>query len=96
MKVVNTADMNQILYLREQPRSVKHVSFDPSGSTLAVSCTDGMIYIYSISSKTPQLTKRIDGIIKGLDPDAESSAEVFWHPDGRAFAVPNQTRGMLS
>jgi chromosome transmission fidelity protein 4 len=92
VKVVNTKDMTQVLYLREHPRSAKHVSFDVTNSTVAVSCTDGMIYMYSISSEQPQLVKRIGGLIKILETDAEASSKVVWHPDGRAFGVPTPTK----
>ncbi len=93
VKVVNTRDMTRIMHLRDQSRPVKHVSFDVSGSTLAVSCTDGIVYMYSLSSEQPQLIKRVDGLIKTLETDAEASAKVAWHPDGRAFAAPTATRG---
>jgi chromosome transmission fidelity protein 4 len=76
------------MYCREQLRSVKHVSFDYSGSILTVSCTDGVVYIYSLSSEQPQLLKRVDGLIQTLEGDSEASAKVVWHPDGRAFAAP--------
>ncbi|KAF2717943.1 WD40 repeat-like protein [Polychaeton citri CBS 116435] len=92
VKVVNTGDMSRVMYLREQTRAAKHVAFDTGGSLLAVSCTDGVVYIYSLSSAQPQLVKRVDGFIKTLDGDAEASAKVAWHPDGRAFAVPTPTR----
>ena len=84
--------MAQIFYLREHPRPAKHVSFDVSNTTIAVSCTDGLIYMYSISSEQPQLLKRIDGQIKMLESDAEASSRAIWHPDGRAFAVPTAAR----
>lgn len=93
VKVVNTTNMEKVMYLREQARPVKHVSFDVSGTLLAVSCTDGMVYMYSLSSEQPQLVKRIDGLIKTLETDAEASAKIAWHPDGRAFAAPTSTRG---
>lgn len=93
VKVVSTQDMEKVMHLREQSRPVKHVSFDTSGTMLAVSCTDGMVYLYSLSSEQPQLVKRIDGLIKTLETDSEASAKVSWHPDGRAFAVPTSTRG---
>lgn len=86
--------MTRVLYLREQSRPVKHVSFDVSGTTLAISCTDGLVYMYSLSSEQPQLLKRIDGLIKTLETDAEASAQVAWHPDGRAFAVPTSTKDL--
>lgn len=93
VRVVNTRDMTQIMHLREQSRPVKHVSFDISGTLLAVSCTDGMVYIYSLSSEQPQLVKRIDGLVKMVETDAEASTAVAWHPDGRALAAPTATRG---
>jgi chromosome transmission fidelity protein 4 len=51
-----------------------------------------MIYMYSISSEQPQLVKRIGGLIKILETDAEASSKVVWHPDGRAFGVPTPTK----
>ncbi|KAK8191003.1 chromosome segregation protein-like protein [Phyllosticta capitalensis] len=94
VKVVNTQDMTRVLYLREQSRPVKHVSFDVSGTYLAVSCSDGLIYVYSLSSEEPQLIKKVDGLIKALETDVEASSKVIWHPDGRAFAAPTPTRDM--
>jgi chromosome transmission fidelity protein 4 len=48
--------------------------------------------MYSLSSEQPQLLKRIDGLIKVLNTDAEASGNVSWHPDGRAFAAPTGTK----
>jgi chromosome transmission fidelity protein 4 len=93
VKVVNTQDISRVLILRDQTRAVKHVSFDHSGTYLAVSCSDGQIYIYSLSSEEPELIKKVDGMIKSLDTDSEASSKVLWHPDGRAFATPTATRG---
>lgn len=93
VKIVNTSDMSRVMYLREQSRPVKHVSFDISGATLAASCTDGIIYMYSLSSEQPQLIKRVDGMIGMQGRDSEASSLAVWHPDGRAFAVPTQSRG---
>lgn len=84
--------MTQVQYLRDQNRAVKHVAFDNSGSRLAVSCTDGNIYMYSLSSEEPNLIRKVDGMIKSLESDAEASSKVLWHPDGRAFATPNLGR----
>jgi WD40 repeat protein len=94
VKVVNTSEMQRVLYLRDQLRPVKSVSFDHSGALLAVSCTDGVVYIYSLSSEEPQLIKRVDGLISLLDSESEASAKVAWHPDGRAFGAPNALNGM--
>lgn len=91
--MVNTLDMARVLYLREQKRPVKHVSFDHSGSHLAVSCSDGIVYVYSVTYEEPKLVKRLDGLIKVLETDVETSARAIWHPDGRALAAPTATRG---
>lgn len=87
--------MERVLYLREQTRPVKHVSFDQSGSHLAVSCSDGIVYIYSVSHEEPKLVKRLDGLTKVLETDMEDSSRILWHPDGRALAAPTATRGLL-
>lgn len=38
------------------------------------------------------MVKKVDGMIKSLETDAESSSRVLWHPDGRAFATPTALR----
>ena len=92
VKIVSTQDMMRVMHLREQSRAVKHVTFDRSGSFIAVSCADGAVYVYSLSSEEPQLIKKVDGLIKSLETDAEASSRVAWHPDGRAFGAPTGTR----
>lgn len=81
-----------VIYLREHPRPAKHVSFHPSGSYMALSCTDGIVYIYSISNDTAKLVRKIDGVIQNLETYAESTSRAIWHPDGRAFAAATVTR----
>ncbi|KAJ4348784.1 DNA polymerase alpha accessory factor Mcl1 [Didymosphaeria variabile] len=90
--IINTKDIQIVKRLRDQNRSVKHVSFNKGGTQLAVSCVDGSIYIYSIDSEQPKLVQKVDDMIKRLEPEAESSAKVLWHPDGRAFATPTALR----
>ncbi|KAH7073797.1 WD40-repeat-containing domain protein [Paraphoma chrysanthemicola] len=94
VNVINVKDTRQRRILREQPRAVKHVSFDKTGKQLAVSCTDGNVYMYSLGEEEPELLKKVDGMIKSLETDAESSSRVVWHPDGRAFATPTALRDM--
>jgi chromosome transmission fidelity protein 4 len=86
--------MTQIRTLRDQPRAVKHVSFDKTGNQLAVSCTDGNIYMYNLEGDEVEMIKKVDGMIKSMESDAESSSKVLWHPDGRAFATPTAMRQM--
>lgn len=92
VKVVNTTDTYRVLYLRELPKPAKHLSFDPSGSYIAASCTDGIVYVYKMSTEEPELVKKVDGVIRSLDIESESSSRAIWHPDGRAFAAPTATR----
>ena len=89
---MNTEDMTNVLYLREQSKSPRHICFHPSGSYIAVSCTDGLVYVYSLSTEEPQLVKKVDGLIRSLEAEVEACSSAVWHPDGRAFAAPTATR----
>jgi chromosome transmission fidelity protein 4 len=84
--------MSEVKYLREQSKGVKHVAFDPSGRYLAASCSDGIIYVYSIDEPEPQLAQKIDGVIGRLETDDEATSQVAWHPDGTAFAAVEAPR----
>ncbi|PWW74830.1 WD40 repeat-like protein [Tuber magnatum] len=95
VKVVNVEDNRKIMNLRSQPQSVKHVAFHPTGNYLAVSCVDGVIYIYSLSTEEPELVKKVDGIIKAVDAESEVCSKAAWHPDGRAFAAQTPTRDII-
>ncbi|MCJ1224222.1 hypothetical protein MMC12_000866 [Toensbergia leucococca] len=92
VKLVDTRDNLRVLCLREQPKPTKHLSFHPSGSYLAVSCTDGIVYIYSLSTEEPELVRKVDGLIRSLEADVETTSRAIWHPDGRAFGAPTATR----
>lgn len=85
--------MTRVRYLREQTRGAKHVTFDPSGRYVAVSCTDGCVYIYTlVASEEPTLLCKLDGVIRRLEPEDEATSRVVWHPDGTAFAAAEATR----
>ncbi len=92
VKIVNITDTYRVLYLRDLPKPVKHLSYDPSGTYIAASCTDGIVYIYSLSSEEPDLIRKVDGLIRNLETESKSSSRAAWHPDGRAFAAPTATR----
>ena len=92
VKVVNIADTFKVLFLRDLPKPAKHLSFDPSGSYIAASCVDGILYLYKLSTEEPELVKRVDGLIRSLEIESESSSRAVWHPDGRAFAAPTVIR----
>lgn len=84
--------MTQVKYLREQGKGVKHVNFDPNDRYVTVSGTDGVVYVYSLAEEEPQLIRKLDGVIRRLEPDAEATSRVVWHPDGTAYAVAEATR----
>ncbi|PQE33728.1 putative sepB protein [Rutstroemia sp. NJR-2017a WRK4] len=92
VKIVNTNEVNHMMYLREQQKPVKHLSFDPGNKYITLSCTDGVVYVYSLANDDPELVRKIDGLIRAVDTDEEISSKVVWHPDGRAFAAPTATR----
>ncbi|KAJ0423861.1 hypothetical protein BJY00DRAFT_277562 [Aspergillus carlsbadensis] len=92
VKLVNIEDMTKVKYLREQSKGAKHISFDPNGRFVAVSCTDGVVYLYSMDTEEPELVQKLDGVIRRLEPEDEATARVVWHPDGTAFATAEATR----
>ncbi|KAK4098205.1 WD40 repeat-like protein [Parathielavia hyrcaniae] len=92
VKLVSIADNTKLLTLKEHAKPTKHLSFDPKGSMLALSCTDGVIYVYSLTADHPELIRKIDGVIGRVETESETSCRAAWHPDGRAFAVPTPTR----
>ena len=81
--------MTNLVFLREQSKTVKHLTFHPSGSYIAASCS---VYVYSMTTAIPALVKRIDGLIRSVETDSATSSRAIWHPDGRAFAAPTATR----
>ncbi|KAH8678103.1 minichromosome loss protein [Xylariales sp. PMI_506] len=92
VKLVNTSDNSKVRHLKEHGKPTKHLNFDPKGTTVTLSCTDGVVYVYSLTSEEPELIRKVDGIIGALDTDSEVSSKAAWHPDGRAFALPTPTR----
>lgn len=92
VKIVKIEDMTQVKYLREQGKGTKHVTFDPNGRYVTVSGTDGILYVYSLNQDEPEVLRKLDGVIRKLEPDAEATAKAVWHPDGTAFAVAEATR----
>ena len=92
VKIVKIEDMTQVKYLREQAKGTKHVDFDPNNRYITVSGTDGILYVYSLHEDEPELVRKLDGVIRKLEPDAEATARAVWHPDGMAFAVADATR----
>ncbi|CZR53923.1 probable sepB protein [Phialocephala subalpina] len=94
VKVIKVKETSSVIALREQPKSAKHISFDPSGKYITLSCTDGLVYVYSLEDDVPDLVRRIDGLIRGVETEDEVCTKVVWHPDGRAFAAPTAMRNI--
>lgn len=92
VKLVNISDITKVKTLREHNKATKHLSFDSKGSLITLSCTDGTVYVYSLTADEPELLCTVDDLIPHLEADAEQSGKVLWHPDGRAFAAPTPTR----
>ncbi|KAK3304356.1 WD40-repeat-containing domain protein [Chaetomium strumarium] len=92
VKLVGINDNTKLLTLKEHGKPTKHLSFEPKGSLLTLSCTDGVIYVYSMTAEHPELIRKVDGVIGRMETEADASCAVAWHPDGRAFAVPTPTR----
>ncbi|KAL9109577.1 MAG: hypothetical protein Q9227_005757 [Pyrenula ochraceoflavens] len=74
------------------PKPAKHVAWDPKGRYIAVSCTNGIIYVHSMTSEGPRLVREIDGIVTPSENESLVSTKAVWHPDGRTFAAPTATR----
>ncbi|KJF60006.1 chromosome transmission fidelity protein 4 [Coccidioides immitis RS] len=95
VKIVNIEDMTQVKYLRDQTKGVKHVTFDPSGRYVSVSCSDGIIYVYSFTEMEPSLIQKIDGVIRRIETEDEGTSQAVWHPDGTAFAAVEATKDIV-
>ncbi|KAI2085436.1 DNA polymerase alpha accessory factor Mcl1 [Ophidiomyces ophidiicola] len=95
VKIVNIEDMTHVKYLRDQTKAVKHVTFDPSGRYVAVSCSDGIIYVYSFIETEPTLLQKVDGVIRRLETEDEATSQAVWHPDGTAFAAVEATKDIV-
>jgi len=92
VKLVNVENNQELRTLKEHGKPTKHITFDPKGSLLALSCTDGIVYVYSLTAEHPELIRKVDGVIGRVDTESEASSVAAWHPDGRAFAAPTPTR----
>lgn len=92
VKVVGTDDNSRIRHLKEHGKPTKHLAFDPKGGLISLSCTDGIVYVYSLTADEPELIRKVDHVIGALETESEASSIVAWHPDGRAFAAPTPTR----
>lgn len=97
VKIVNVFDMLKVMELKAVlAKSIKHVSFHPSGSMISTVDTNGAVRIYSLSTEEPSIIETLSGIVP-IIPDSESpiSCKVAWHPDGASFAVPTSIRDIV-
>ena len=82
--------------LKEHPKTIKHLTYSPDGRYLVASGVDGIIYVYSIEDDEYKLLRKLDGIIRRLEPEDEASSACIWHPDGRLFACATATRDITT
>lgn len=73
-------------------KPAKHVSWHANGRYLAISCTDGVIYMYKLADEKWTLISKIDSVVPPLETNSEVSSRIAWHPAGTAFAAPTATR----
>lgn len=94
MKLVNRSNIEETMTLSEHPKPIKHLTVSPDGKYLAASCTNGVIYVYDVSSlpERPTLYRSVDGVARSLETSDVASSEAVWHPDGRAFACATSAR----
>ncbi|RMZ77947.1 hypothetical protein DV738_g4177, partial [Chaetothyriales sp. CBS 135597] len=95
VKLINRHNIEEVVTLKEHPKPIKHLTFDPLGKYLACSCTNGIIYIYELhnaSNPSPTLFRTIDGVIKRLETAMLATSRCVWHPDGRTFACATAAR----
>ncbi|KAI1266341.1 minichromosome loss protein [Xylariaceae sp. FL1019] len=95
VKIVNTSDNSKLRHLKAHNKPTKHLTFSPKGDLVALSCTDGIVYVYDLGieeDEEPELIRRVDSIIGSVDTESEICTKAVWHPDGRAFALPTPTR----
>lgn len=97
VKIVNVFDMLKVMELKAAlAKSIKHVSFHPSGNMLSTVDTNGAIRIYSLSTEDPSILETLSGIVPIVhDSDSPVSCKVAWHPDGGSFAAPSSTREIV-
>jgi chromosome transmission fidelity protein 4 len=92
VKIVNIQDPESFTYIRDIPKPAKHLTYDSSGSYLAISCSDGIVYFYKLSTDQPELSRKVEGLIRQLETDSIISSKAVWHPDGRVLALPTVSR----
>lgn len=97
MKLVNVYDMMQVKELSAAlAKSIKHVSFHPSGNLISTVDTNGAIRIYSLSTEEPAIIETLSSIVPIVhSPESPLSCKVAWHPDGGSFAAPSATRDVV-
>lgn len=94
VKVVDVKDMSKVFEISHpKAKSIRHVSFHPSGNLLAITDSAGVIRMYSMSSVPPVVLEELNGLVQPVaELDSDISTRVAWHPDGKSFAVPTVER----
>ena len=97
VKIVNVDDMLKVMELRANlAKSIKHVSFHPSGNLATTVDANGSIRMYSLSTEEPVIIETLSNIVPIVNEAASPiSCKVLWHPDGASFAAPSPTREIV-
>ncbi|KAK9447754.1 WD40-repeat-containing domain protein [Limtongia smithiae] len=101
VKLINTTDITRTHTFPQHRKSVKHISFDVTGTMITTTSLDGCIRIFTFSRDADEdaivLLKTIEALAPALtDEKDETCIKVAWHPDGRSFAIQNKTRDVIT
>lgn len=97
VKIINVEDMLKVMELTATlAKSIKHVSFHPSGNIISAVDTNGAVRIYSLSTEEPSILETLSGIVPIVkSSESPVSCKIAWHPDGSSFAAPSSTREIV-
>lgn len=94
--LVNTSDTLDTFSVPDHPGAVKRLSFDSRGMSLATTCEDGIIRFFSMSSRDPQLSNQLEGVIpiQAIEAEERVFIGVEWNPNDYSFVIQTKGRGL--
>ncbi|KAH9831247.1 uncharacterized protein C8Q71DRAFT_861980 [Rhodofomes roseus] len=100
VKVIELADITNVVLLKGHTKAVRRATWHPSGSLLATCGADGRIVIWDISEGEGKEAKTIEGVIPAVaNTESDEFAydcSVVWHPSGQHFFVATRTHEIIS
>ena len=85
IKLVNTLDARQLCVFPGHTRDIRSLSFDPRGTFLLSSSSDGSVRVWTYETDRQACEKTIANAFP--PPSSSLLCRVDWHPSGRHFAV---------